>query len=579
MAKKKKNNRAVLVTSCVLAALIVAGSTFAWFTSKDEVTNRLTATSEYGVAIAESFQAPASWVPGQEINKDAAATNTGNVDAFVRMWLNGNMRLLTQKKDSANANAQWKDANSFADVVAPTNLKDVVDTNLLNASVTKLDSNGNYFKTLDKTQTTNPKTSVSTNNTGYAGNENGTNSQTGPMSEVQSMQSSILAYAPAGAKYSYVLDQETELEIYLTSIENGSSVTGYKKVQVPAGTLVIADDNDKIAATIDGTTGSLVTVSGNKVITSTSGAQHTYTSRVYIKQPTADFVPQNVEYESFTPMTDGLYLFLRDEASTNQNDPEFSGYYVSGITGQTPETGTYYALNTGIGTGTYRSDYTVKGAKAADYNHPVEVTYDANDKNIIKVVPTANLELFNAQYTNVSADQLKWYTNANKDEIYAVYDKGVSDPTEFEGDNDIAVTISLANIGTGAQNWTAIGAGTSAINNYDGSKVLNSSSIFDASNLTFYYNDDVEAGDTSAKLVDKVTLHKDVTNKAYLAFDFDLNVNLESIQVTTDENGNEQATAVSSGWAASTGNTGAKGTQEPATPSGEITKMAWGNIT
>ena len=47
-AKQKK----ILVASILLAATITAGSTFAWFTSKDEVTNRLSASAEYGVAIA-----------------------------------------------------------------------------------------------------------------------------------------------------------------------------------------------------------------------------------------------------------------------------------------------------------------------------------------------------------------------------------------------------------------------------------------------------------------------------------------------------------------------------------------------
>jgi len=58
--------------------------TFAWFTSKDEVTNRLTASSDYGVSIVESFTPPKNWLPGQEINKDVYAVNTGNIDAFVK---------------------------------------------------------------------------------------------------------------------------------------------------------------------------------------------------------------------------------------------------------------------------------------------------------------------------------------------------------------------------------------------------------------------------------------------------------------------------------------------------------------
>ena len=50
MASKSKRRRKVLGASCILAALIIAGSSFAWFTSKDEVANRLTATADYGVS-------------------------------------------------------------------------------------------------------------------------------------------------------------------------------------------------------------------------------------------------------------------------------------------------------------------------------------------------------------------------------------------------------------------------------------------------------------------------------------------------------------------------------------------------
>jgi alternate signal-mediated exported protein len=79
----------VLGVSCILAALIIASSSFAWFTSKDEVTNRLTASSDYGVSIVESFTPPKNWIPGQEINKDVYAVNTGNIEAFVKEELSG----------------------------------------------------------------------------------------------------------------------------------------------------------------------------------------------------------------------------------------------------------------------------------------------------------------------------------------------------------------------------------------------------------------------------------------------------------------------------------------------------------
>ena len=112
--KKNKRKRKVLAVSCIFAALIVAGSTFAWFTSKDEVTNRLTATANYGVSLAEDFTPPEDWTPGQEINKDVTAVNTGNVEAFVRLALLDDAKLkvkgtsITRPADAAAASSADK---------------------------------------------------------------------------------------------------------------------------------------------------------------------------------------------------------------------------------------------------------------------------------------------------------------------------------------------------------------------------------------------------------------------------------------------------------------------------------------
>ena len=69
--------------------ILFVRTTFAWFTSQDEVTNRLTANADYGVSIVESFTPPKNWLPGQTINKDVYAVNTGNVDAFVKETITG----------------------------------------------------------------------------------------------------------------------------------------------------------------------------------------------------------------------------------------------------------------------------------------------------------------------------------------------------------------------------------------------------------------------------------------------------------------------------------------------------------
>lgn len=93
MASNSKKRRRVLRVSCILAALIIAGSSFAWFTSKDEVTNRLSANADYDVSIVESYAPPKNWLPGQEINKDVYAVNTGNIAAFVNEDVSGVMNV------------------------------------------------------------------------------------------------------------------------------------------------------------------------------------------------------------------------------------------------------------------------------------------------------------------------------------------------------------------------------------------------------------------------------------------------------------------------------------------------------
>lgn len=101
MASKSKKRRKVLGASCILAALIIAGSSFAWFTSKDEVTNRLTANADYGVSIVESFTPPANWIPGQNVNKDVYAVNTGNIAAFVNEDVKGVLNYTYEKLETA----------------------------------------------------------------------------------------------------------------------------------------------------------------------------------------------------------------------------------------------------------------------------------------------------------------------------------------------------------------------------------------------------------------------------------------------------------------------------------------------
>ena len=89
--------------------IFFARTTFAWFTTRDEVTNRLSASGDYDVSIVESFAPPANWLPGQEVNKDVYAVNTGSVAAFVKESLSG---VLTITQEEAYTSAR-PDADSI----------------------------------------------------------------------------------------------------------------------------------------------------------------------------------------------------------------------------------------------------------------------------------------------------------------------------------------------------------------------------------------------------------------------------------------------------------------------------------
>ena len=95
--KKTNKEKRVLIGALCVAAVMIAGSTFAWFTSQDEVTNRLSANADYNVSIVESFTPPKNWIPGQLVNKEVYATNTGNIGAFVEQDVSGVLTITVEK--------------------------------------------------------------------------------------------------------------------------------------------------------------------------------------------------------------------------------------------------------------------------------------------------------------------------------------------------------------------------------------------------------------------------------------------------------------------------------------------------
>lgn len=562
--RKSAKETRVLVASIITAAAIVAGSTFAWFSSSDEVTNRLSANADYGVTIAEDFTPPENWLPGQTVEKNVGVVNTGNVDAFVRTWLEGEMDLIAQTKSDTTASAFAQSAPTLNDAVTDLQLRSVG----LNYKKENI-----YFKELDQfNRHNNP---VLVGNAAVHGDA---------YTEVDAVQAGgVLVSAPENAKFSFVPNQAI-------NIHNDQN----EDFEIPAN------------ATVNVTIDSSATV--NIAVTAPEAGSDSNDYAVTAKSIAAF---GKIDTDRFTPKTTGTYIFRRNVAlatpgssaggQTAVDDFEFTGYvYIDGLsvdaepgapvdttqyvdpectipveevitTGFFVETEgviSYYAdqaaldaagVTDGIstlgrgrmlyraGNTYYKTPYTKTpvpsengGAyfaleyddtheQRSDYVLPKNTyTYTKTPDGLYTFTDTG-IKVFTAEEKNLANKDLKWsFTEASGDgetavpaQFHVFYDfDETDDSTVTEPDQrDIVIDIDLANLGEESENWTRMSA--------------------DGKTDTFYYNNDLEAGATTAKLVDAVTLNKKVTQYAFLAFDFDLNVFMDSVQVYVDKDGNE----------------------------------------
>jgi alternate signal-mediated exported protein len=84
---KKRKKKVMLIATLSTAAIIVGGLTFAWYTSKDEVTNTFKASGNLKTVVVENFTPPTNWQPGITTDKVVQVTNTGTLDAYTRVQL------------------------------------------------------------------------------------------------------------------------------------------------------------------------------------------------------------------------------------------------------------------------------------------------------------------------------------------------------------------------------------------------------------------------------------------------------------------------------------------------------------
>ena len=520
--KFSENRRRIVKNRLII---LFARQTFAWFTSKDEVTNRLSANAAYDVSIAEDFQPPEDWIPGQTINKDVSAVNTGNVDAFVRMWLEGEMSVLNRNAGVAVSTAS-----------TAKNLEKVTDSKYTSVNLNYTDGT-NYYRELSTAKVKNPEL----NDSGDAAESGTGENNPATFSEVQAVQAGgYLAYAPASANYYFIVEHDTSVQGYAAS--DGTTLENFELKE------------------------------GDIIATKGAAVDSTDKTVVYIDAGTSGI---NIDSSQFFPQTEGTYIFRRNvelNASANtKDDYEYSGYYYVPKNGGTDgilkasDTGSdhYFALYTDT---SGRSDYTLPDADI------IETTVSPS-KDVTSVTPAATLRLYTASETTIKNNDLTWTykapnasgtTDKEKNGYFTVKYNGVdgtSGTTTGDTADDIIIDIALANIGTTGQTWTAM-TGT-------------------GKTTTFYYNDDVESGDTTTILVDNVTLSKDTTQYAFLAFDFDLNVFMDSVQVTMDENGKEMIDSAKEQFSnAPTGGVAITAANVVATNTGdEITSINWNKTT
>ena len=168
------------------------------------------------------------------------------------------------------------------------------------------------------------------------------------------------------------------------------------------------------------------------------------------------------------------------------------------------------------------TDFYSKWKDAAIATAIAQTAYDAADTaaNDNNASTSVNLAAANAAVANA---------RAQLDLASALYNDAV---TEYNAAHDIIVNINLANDvteGGTAEKW----------------QILPSTVADDEA--VFYYTSILEGGETSAKLIESVTLDPSVTQDMYKYFDFDLNVALKSAQVTyADDNETILATATTS---------------------------------
>lgn len=534
MASKSKRRRRVFRASCILAALIIAGSSFAWFTSKDEVTNRLTATADYGVSIVEDFVPPKAMTPGQTVNKDMSVVNTGSVDAVVRASLENAInatRLTAQdltttiqsgktwfvkdtgEKVEGDAGTVSGSGTTYTAPTTPEGQTRVYDILDFNTAPTALTYNKEYVE-LSPFEKTNADGTKEAN-------------------EVTTLMAGGQVVV-AGGK-SVAPEYQT--------VRSGDDLNGGYTVIYTATDgkyYMLHTDNKYYEVTKSNDTNGVYSVKSDSSQDSTpAGLKVAALARDY--SGTGEYVPQET----------GLYLFKRSAdivdggegtGVTENNNLTHSGFYYDATAGKFYSLYNEQADNTG--------DKNTAEASNDDTSKSVTVTYT---DGVVSKIENVQLAVKEIDLTNndgtwtvdfLSATDLAGTDTAttapNTDGTYlrATYHVTADGSDANSHGKDIVYYIKLAD--NWRENWT-----------YVADAITPKNGTTNAGIGYFYYREVLDSGVTSDKLIDSVTLSGAMTSKNFLDMTYDLNVAIDTAQVTKDEQDKETLTSIT-GWTEAT---------------------------
>ncbi|MBR4320538.1 MAG: BsaA family SipW-dependent biofilm matrix protein [Oscillospiraceae bacterium] len=491
MTNKKKTSRQkrTLIGAVCVAAVIMAGSTFAWFTSQDEVTNRLTASADYGVSIVEDFTPPKDMTPGQEVTKTASVVNTGNIDAFVRVALENYLTIKTY---------------GTADVICTSSPTAV------------------YYND-DLKQWSAADGSGKTQNTGLTAENYAYMAYNGLITEP------TISDGKVSSKD-------------LVKLNRTPSVTATSGVLTP----------DEVTTLQAG--GQIVVAASNSLPVPEQVVQ----SGDYISTEGLTYGEYNDNGE-FLPKETGLYLFRRTAYGANTGNKigdsdsnyEYSGYYYVAATSDTGGKGTYYALATKYDTTTNASN-----PKSTVYVNAVITEDSTGGGSVVKYISGLKLKTTETKEATTTAGNLAYKFG---------YIGNTTANTKAGKPSQIGTVISDGNK-YGFIETTTLGSDTTCIEvTYNGGNVkfyielasgwtdkwvwINNTGTTDTNILDhFYLKDDLEAGQTSPALIKSVTLNPLANQNDFVDLTYDINVVLDSIQVTYDGDNMETVEGVKNAW-------------------------------